>query len=237
LLPATTQLNRHYNAALPKLWQRDISMLQAMGVNTLRVYNANSPRFKSHIPFLNAVRDSGMRVIWPVLTHYLAVDRFDEGVIEDGLRETCPGGKLHPSILAYTVGNELIPVGPNADPTQKFRINRAIEIVRRMCPKALLTYAHNDVPPQWAIQPNPQNGVSELMEALPGLDFLTANVYRNAPNSGAPMAFPTCSTTIYRISPVITASPCCWAKSVNTRMTAIRVPGSTGPGNTCCRTR
>ncbi|MBK4735764.1 glycoside hydrolase 5 family protein [Noviherbaspirillum pedocola] len=181
LLTENTQANRDYNAALRELWGRDLKTMQAMGVNTLRIYNANQPRFKNHLPFLNAVQASGMHVIWPVLTDHLARTQFDESIIENMVKETCPGGSPHPALLAYTAGNELTPISNDTD---KFRIRRSIEIVKKLCPTALVTYAHNDVPPEWTLQPNPQNGSSALMEAFPALDFLTVNVYRNNPNTG-----------------------------------------------------
>lgn len=182
VLTIDTPANSAYNTAIAAKWERDLDVMKRMGVNTLRLYNIN-PVGKNHRPFLDAVARRGMYVIYPALSNYLAretPDGFKKQLVKDIVSETCPGKTLHPAILAYTAGNELT---PNESPEDVSRIRQTMEIVKESCPGALVTYAHNDNPPDWTMANN-QNGQSALMEKSPLMDFLTVNIYRKNPNTG-----------------------------------------------------
>lgn len=171
--------NAKYNSVLQSKWKADLDAMQNLGVNTLRLYNVNSTG-KSHTAFLQAATDHKMHVLFPVLTDYSAnIDPNYLNAVTALVKETCPGGNLNPAILAYVVGNELTPI---QNTQQKNRIIQSIDLIKKECPKALVTYAHNDVPTEWAIG---SDGKSPLMEALGNkLDFFTINEYRNDDNGG-----------------------------------------------------
>jgi hypothetical protein len=181
-LALTTPANGAYNAAIQAKWERDLDAMKKMGVNTLRLYNVN-PDGKNHLPFLDAVAKRNMYVIYPALSNYLAREApggFKKELVQAIVSETCPGKVQHPAILAYTAGNEITPVENQEDAS---RIRQTMEIVKATCPGALVTYAHNDNPPDW-VMANNQNGQSVLMEKFPLMDFLTVNIYRKNPNNG-----------------------------------------------------
>ena len=91
------------------LWARDLPLLRAMGVNTLRIYSWNNE--VDHTPFLDACEGFGLKVL---VTHYVgssqetpvntadarqqAIDKFVSHVRLLG---------DHPAILAWSFGNEL----------------------------------------------------------------------------------------------------------------------------------
>jgi len=192
--------NDDYNKLIINKWKTDLDDMKKLGINTIRLYNVN-PTGKNHLKFLEMANERKIHVIYPAMTHYMAVEfgkdpllppKEREAKISEMIKtlvnETCPSGKLNPAILAYMAGNEMIPLSkddPKEAAWELAQINNAVSIVKAQCPKALVTYAHNDFPDEWELRPiGDKNGTSALMQAIPGVDFMTINSYRNAQDGG-----------------------------------------------------
>jgi hypothetical protein len=168
--------NLQYNNALKQRWQLDLDDMQRMGVNTLRLYNINTYN-KSHTAFLDNLDARKMKVIYPVLTTYASQQSPDtaKGIITSIVQETCPSGRLHNAVLAYSIGNEFdeeILNNPNGNVAQN--VHLAASIVRSLCPSAKITYSAVDNPAQWNLN---ANGKSPIVEAIGAnnVDIISVN--------------------------------------------------------------
>jgi hypothetical protein len=196
--PTSYNLNTNYNEALKKRWERDLTRLQSIGVNTIRLYDVQAGKeegklLKNHKPFLDLALKKGIYVIFPALTDYVKNnDGGPEGItvkasVTNLVKETCG----HPAVIAYNVGNEF----PH-DAATFSKVKQAISLTRQLCPNSLITYSTEDDPGYWAVN----DGKSRLLETLgnvagpnksnTGIDFLLLNEYRNEANGGVAGPYP-----------------------------------------------
>jgi hypothetical protein len=188
-LVLSTQANSTYNAALQSsIWARDLGDMQRLGVNTIRLYDVQAgTNFKSHIDFLNAALQHGIRVIFPALTTYTNSQPPDavKAAVTNLVKETCG----NPAILAYNVGNEF----PLGDVNTVQNIKSAITVVRQLCPAALITYTDDDDVSgsnnSWPLNPQGISPALQILGNVPGqkgsgVDIFMVNEYRNDANGG-----------------------------------------------------
>jgi len=111
------------NALLPQMWKRDFSIMQAMGVNTIRIYHINALA-RNMSDFLDMAHENGIYVIMPAPapnnTQTFAGSPIT-GKLLDWSKMISPNNgqpwsalmqlelakyAAHPAILAWAVGNE-----------------------------------------------------------------------------------------------------------------------------------
>ncbi len=129
-----------------KIWERDLAVLKQMGVNTVRLYDAN-PQFRDHIPFLNACEQAGIKVIYPlwITTETMSKDwpvtdkdkKQYPGQLPlmDGIKMQITDVGQHPAIFCFVAGNEVFDVPFN--PSQQYIIDRI---------KLVMDYASSNSP-------------------------------------------------------------------------------------------
>jgi len=140
---------------------RDFALMQGAGVNSVRTY-CTPPEW-----FLDLADEAGLSVFMdiPWAKHLCFLDDREAcAQAREAVRRAATRGSTHPSVVAYSIGNEIPP-----DVVRwhgKRRIERFLEQLadeaRQADPGGLITYA--SFPP------------TEYLE-LPFLDFVTFNVY------------------------------------------------------------
>ncbi len=139
----------------------DLAGLQALGANSIRLY---------HVPpqwLLDLADERGiticMDIPWPTHVCFLQ-SRRAQADARRVIRRAAEAGRAHPSVLAYSVGNEIRTDIVRWHGTR--RVARFLEelrdVVKQADPEGLVTYA--SYPP------------TEYLD-LPFLDFVTFNVY------------------------------------------------------------
>ena len=150
----------------PDVVRRDFARMAAHGLNAVRTYTA-PPRW-----LLDAALDHGLRVMagvpWSQHVAFLDHDRLvrDSYALVEAAMDTCGG---HPAFLGLAVGNEIpAPVvrwyGHRRIETHLERLTR---LAHQADPHTLVTYANYPT--------------TEYLE-LPFLDFVSFNVYLDAPD-------------------------------------------------------
>jgi hypothetical protein len=105
-----------------RLWQRDFPLIKQMGVNTLRLYNANPttraysivysnivplPLGKNHTAFMDLAYSFGFRVIFPLYSDYGAFQNLPVAQFKQFLRAQIDEVGGHPALLMWQLGNEM----------------------------------------------------------------------------------------------------------------------------------
>jgi len=111
------------------VWQRDFPLIQALGVNTLRLYSANPTTKqasiyyseivnlalgKDHTQFMNLAQQYGLKVIFPLIADYGMLTTYTESQFKRLLRWQIDEVGNHSALLMWSFGNELPLVGNQA---------------------------------------------------------------------------------------------------------------------------
>eukprot|EP00026_Physarum_polycephalum_P003205 Phypoly_transcript_03215.p1 GENE.Phypoly_transcript_03215~~Phypoly_transcript_03215.p1 ORF type:complete len:531 (+),score=37.96 Phypoly_transcript_03215:28-1620(+) len=104
------------------LWRRDFPLIQQMGVNTLRLYNANPttraysieysnivplPLGKNHTAFMDLAHSFGLKVVFPLYSDYDAFQNLPPDTFKRYLRAQIDEIGNHPALLMWQLGNEM----------------------------------------------------------------------------------------------------------------------------------
>lgn len=106
------------------LWERDFPLMRQLGVNTIRIYNANpttlqasidqlgkygivDPTGSYHIPFLNMALEYNFRVIFPLVGDETLLLNTDNATYNRWLMNQIDEVGNHSAILMFALGNEL----------------------------------------------------------------------------------------------------------------------------------
>jgi len=106
------------------LWERDFPIMKELGVNTLRLYNANpttrqasieqlgtngivEPLGKNHLPFMNLAAEYGFKVIFPLVGDYTLLMNTPEEQYKQFLRNQIDEVGNHSALLMWNFSNEL----------------------------------------------------------------------------------------------------------------------------------
>eukprot|EP01119_Soliformovum_irregulare_P010507 TRINITY_DN2594_c0_g2_i1.p2 TRINITY_DN2594_c0_g2~~TRINITY_DN2594_c0_g2_i1.p2 ORF type:complete len:480 (-),score=117.42 TRINITY_DN2594_c0_g2_i1:2849-4288(-) len=108
-----------------KIWQRDLPVIQSLGVNTLRLYNANPttlqasieqqnitegyvyPYGKNHIPFFDYAEAHNLKIIFPLIGDKWLLLNTDETLYKRFLMNQIDEIGNHSALCMYMLGNEL----------------------------------------------------------------------------------------------------------------------------------
>jgi hypothetical protein len=133
--------SRVVNGDFRAAWLRDMKIMKQMGINTIRLYNAN-PQFRDHKQFLDDAKANGMMVTMPA---WFIPDNSSPGwpfertesrgydlPIRTGIDKQLAEVAAHPAVLMWTVGNELVPDYQRPDALGKFRIDRIGKIMDQL---------------------------------------------------------------------------------------------------------
>jgi len=125
------------------VWERDFPYMQAMGVNTIRIYNANPttrqatvdypnlfqyPYGKDHIQFLDLAVSYNFKVIFPLLGDYSLLESLSAEQYDTYLQYQIDEVGNHTAIIMWTLGNELPLSSSNPDLTDY--LNQRIAFAR-----------------------------------------------------------------------------------------------------------
>ena len=145
----------------PQRVRDDLARMQALGANSIRTYDV-PPEW-----LLDLVDERGMTILMdiPWSTHVCFLQsRRAQAEARRNVRNAAENGRVHPSILAYNIGNEIradIVRWHGTRPVERFLADLA-DVVKQADPDGLVTYA--SYPP------------TEYLD-LSFLDFGTFNVY------------------------------------------------------------
>lgn len=117
------------------LWERDFPLMKELGANTIRLYNVNpttrlasekflesgwnnvsKPYGKDHIPFLDYAYESGLRVIFPLVSDESALTLDPEDLLIQKTKNLIDEVGDHPAVIMWAVGNELALEEPGKKP-------------------------------------------------------------------------------------------------------------------------
>jgi len=130
------------NGWFTALWQRDFPLIKELGVNTLRLYNANPstrnatqtyttlfpfPYGKNHVPFMDMCQQYGFKVIFPLIGDESIMTSSSTNEFKRYLSWQIDEIGNHPALLMYTLGNEL-PL--SSDPSILALVNEYIGFAR-----------------------------------------------------------------------------------------------------------
>jgi hypothetical protein len=144
-----------------RIWDRDLAVLKQMGVNTVRLYDAN-PQFRNHLPFLNACYMAGIKVIYPL---WITTETMSKGwpvtdrdhkqypgqlPLMDGIKKQIDELGKHEAILCFVAGNEVFDVPFN--PNQQYIIDRINMVMDYVSSKSRILVT--TCPPDMGDDPN-----------------------------------------------------------------------------------
>lgn len=174
------------------LFSRDLPLLKAMGVNSIRlystlpfrlIYDANSTRL-SHKLFLDACQDAGISV-WvgfPIDGGvFPAQDKAQLERIRIGTQLLAEQVGQHPAVIGFTISNEANIDGRKEDPSFWSWINELAGIAKAKAPDKLTMISLFD--------DTGMRSINYAETRTPNLDVFGINAYRGTVNTGMSTLF------------------------------------------------
>jgi hypothetical protein len=172
------------------LWERDLPIIAALGVNTIRIYHmspftqllfqenptlfgpplyTNPDQGAVHTQFMDAADRYGFKVILPIVSDETILESMDQQQLDAMIEATVDELGNHPALLMWCVGNNL-----NLYQNTKLRqtVNYAMNKVR-----SYMLQKWNRVVPVTNAEADLPEAYVPLIQELQ-LDVYTANVYR-----------------------------------------------------------
>ncbi len=170
------------------LFTRDLSVLQGMGCNSVRLYmvspwetpwDSKTAR-QYHGKFMDACADKGIYVwlAYP-MTPDQAMSSTDRPRIEQGYQLLCEELGTHPALIGFTIGNETDNNNTAPNPDFWAWMDDLAKKVKGWAPTKLTKCAVHDVPTIIDDMVNPNIG-----KGVPNLDVIGLNSYRGTQTSG-----------------------------------------------------
>lgn len=128
-------------------YRRDIPRMQAMGVNTIRLYTTSpfiepwnpASGAQDHTDFLDLCHQNGIYV-WaahPIESGAFRGSDAGKAAIAQGVRNLCESMKDHPAVIGFTIGNELNNGTDRADPAWWNWLNDLAALAKSIAPDKL----------------------------------------------------------------------------------------------------
>lgn len=127
------------------VWERDFPIMKELGVNTLRLYNANpttrqatseqlgtnsivEPLGKDHIPFMNLAYQNGFKIIFPLCGDETLLTTLTEDQFKQLLRNQIDEVGNHSALIMWNFSNEL---NLGSDPALVAKLNNYIAYIKQ----------------------------------------------------------------------------------------------------------
>ncbi|MBI4688579.1 MAG: choice-of-anchor D domain-containing protein [Nitrospirae bacterium] len=160
------------------IYDRDLPLLRAMGVNTVRLYNWNNTA--NHLDFLDKAYNGGVKPIYVIAGFWINggqdIDPASSVNVREQLkaqfREMVSIHKNHPAILMWAIGSDL-----NANSMYGGSLNNLFSLINELSAEAHAEDGNHPVTMPLA-DINIINTITAYNSSVPNLDVWGANVYR-----------------------------------------------------------